>query len=213
MSEAVDKDAMMRAGNVVVLALAFEGALGAVGWALCAWRDVPLAPRMTVSSDVWLRSVIASQPMLLLLLFLTRSEWRPIAELRRQVEPLVSELFRNVSWLGLAVVAIAAGVGEEVLFRGALQPLAERWWGPVAGLIVVSVLFGALHAASPMYFVLATIVGFYLGWLAQHFDDLTAPIFVHAVYDFAALVVLTTAGIGRLNAEHKRADQDAELRV
>jgi membrane protease YdiL (CAAX protease family) len=204
---------MTRAGNVVVLAIAFEGALGAIGWALCAWRDVPLWSRLTWSSDAWLRSLGASLPMLLLLAFLTRSKWRPVAELRRQVESLVGELFRDVSWLGLAVVAIAAGLGEEILFRGAFQPIAERWWGPVAGLIVVSVVFGALHAASSTYFVLAMIVGFYLGWLARQFDDLTAPIFVHATYDFAALIVLRAAAIGRLNMEVERADRDAELRV
>jgi membrane protease YdiL (CAAX protease family) len=188
---------MMRSGNVVILALAFEGALGAIGWALCAWLDVPLGTRLPSSSDVWLRSLVASLPMLLLLTFLTRSEWRPVAELRRQVEPLVGELFRGVSWLGLAVVAIAAGVGEEILFRGALQPMAERWWGAVAGLVLVSVLFGALHAASWAYFVLATLVGFYLGWLAREFDDLTTPIFVHAAYDFTALVVLRTSALRR----------------
>jgi membrane protease YdiL (CAAX protease family) len=186
-------DAMKRGGNVVTLALIFEAALGAAGWALCAWRDVPLASRLSTTGDAWLRGIVASLPMFLLLAFLTRSQWRPVAELRKQVEPLVGELFRDVSWTGLAVVAIAAGIGEELLFRGALQPIAARWWGPAAGLLAVSVLFGALHAASSAYFVLATLVGLYLGWLAQRFDDLLVPIVVHAAYDFAALIVLRQA--------------------
>jgi membrane protease YdiL (CAAX protease family) len=181
---------MDRGRRIVPIALAFESALGLAGWALCVWQGVPLSSRLGLSSEVLLRSVIASAPMFLLLAYVTRSQWKPLVELRTQVEQLVGELFRGVSWLGLAAVAIAAGVGEELLFRGALQPLAERWWGPAAGLAAVSLLFGVVHAVSPAYFFFATIVGLYLGWLAAWFDDLIAPIAVHAAYDFAALLVL-----------------------
>jgi membrane protease YdiL (CAAX protease family) len=131
--------------------------------------------------------------MFLLLAFVTRSRWKPLADLRTQVESLVGEFFHGVSWPGLAAVSIAAGVGEEVLFRGALQPLAERWWGPAIGLLAASLLFGLVHAVTRTYFVFATIVGAYLGLLAAWFDDLAAPIIVHAAYDFAALVVLQRA--------------------
>ena len=186
-----------RGRSVVSIAIVFEGALGLAGWALCAWQGVPLAPRLELSADVWLRSVVASAPMFLLLAYVTRSRWRPLVDLRNQVESIVGELFRGVSWLGLATVAIAAGAGEELLFRGALQPLAERWWGPSAGWIAVSVLFGVVHAASRTYFLFATAVGLYLGWLTSSFDDLVAPIVVHAAYDFAALAILQRATKGK----------------
>jgi membrane protease YdiL (CAAX protease family) len=181
---------MDRSHRIVPVALAFESALGLAGWAICAWQNVPLAPRLVVSGEVLLRSVIAVAPMFVLLAFVTRSRWKPLVDLRNQVEQLVGELFRGVSWLGLAAVAIAAGVGEELLFRGALQPLAERWWGAAAGLAVTSLLFGAVHAVTWTYFLFATAVGVYLGWLAQQYDDLVAPMAVHAAYDFAALLVL-----------------------
>jgi membrane protease YdiL (CAAX protease family) len=181
---------MDRGRRIVPIALAFESALGLAGWALCVWQGVPLASRLVLSSDVLLRSAIASAPMFLLLAYVTRSQWKPVVDLRNQVEQLVGELFRGVSWFGLAAVAIAAGVGEELLFRGALQPLAERWWGPLAGLVAVSLLFGVVHAVSAMYLVFATIVGLYLGGLAQYFGELVTPIAVHAAYDFAALLVL-----------------------
>jgi len=176
--------------RIVPIALAFESALGALGWALCAWLSIPLASRLVVSGEVLLRSVIAVAPMLVLLAYVTRSRWRPLVELRTQVEQLVGELFGGVSWWGLAAISIAAGVGEELLFRGALQPLAERWWGAAAGLAATSLLFGAVHAVTWTYFLFATAVGVYLGWLAQQYDDLVAPIAVHAAYDFAALLVL-----------------------
>ena len=188
---------MNQGRRVVSIALAFESALGLAGWALCVWQNVPLASRLVVSNDMLLRSVIASAPMFLLLAYVTRSRWKPLVDLRNQVEQLVGELFGGVSWLGLAAVAIASGAGEELLFRGALQPLAERWWGPAAGLVAVSLLFGVVLAVSPTYFFFATIVGFYLGWLAAWFDDLVAPIAVHAAYDFAALLVLKRSFLAR----------------
>jgi uncharacterized protein len=181
---------MHRSRRIVPVALVFESALGLVGGAICAWQNVPLAPRLVASGEVLLRSVIAVAPMFVLLAYVTRSQWRPLVELRTQVEQLVGELFGGVSWLGLAAVAIAAGAGEELLFRGALQPLAERWWGAAAGLAATSLLFGAVHAVTWTYFWFATAVGAYLGWLAQHYDDLVAPIAVHAAYDFVALLVL-----------------------
>jgi membrane protease YdiL (CAAX protease family) len=175
---------------IIPLAIAFEGALGVVGCIVAWWFGMPLMPRLAISTTVAWRGTLALVPMLGLLAFAMRSHWPPIARLRRQVTSLVYELFGGARWWELLAVAIAAGVGEELLFRGALQPLAGRWLGATAGLVLVSVIFGALHAASVAYFVLATLVGLYLGWLAQTFGDLVTPIFVHAAYDWAALVVL-----------------------
>jgi membrane protease YdiL (CAAX protease family) len=182
-----------RGSNVVRLAVAFEGGLGIIAAALAQWFDLPLRARLVLDQWVAIRSILESAPMLMFLAFAMRSDWPPLVRIRRQVSRMVREMFGGVNWLGLAAVSVAAGFGEELLFRGALQPLAERWWGAGVGLIVVSVIFGALHAMSRTYFVLATAVGLYLGWLAQHYDDLLAPIFVHSVYDFAALVVLMRA--------------------
>jgi membrane protease YdiL (CAAX protease family) len=182
---------MNRSATVVVIALAFEGALGLAGWGLAVWQDLPLARRLTASvGEVAVRSAVATLPMLLVLVYVTHSTWRPIAELRRQVEQLVGELFGDMGWPGLAVVSMAAGAGEEILFRGAIQPIAQGWFGATAGLVFASLLFGAAHAITRTYFLFATAVGLYLGWLALTFSELATPIAVHAVYDFVALIML-----------------------
>src|SRR5688572_16794158 len=116
---------MNRAAGVVLIAVAFESLLGLTGWALTAWQDVPLLERLTPTATVWLRVAAATFPMFVLLAYVTRSTWAPVVELRSRVERLVGELFQGVGWLGLAIVSLAAGFGEEVLFRGALQPIAE----------------------------------------------------------------------------------------
>ena len=181
---------MAKTFSILAAALTFEAALGAVGVALAWWFAVPLGARLPVTPATAWRSAAALVPMLLLLVYVQHTRWRPLAELHEFVRKMVRELFAGARWWELATVAIAAGVGEELLFRGALQPLAERWLGAAAGLIVVSVVFGAMHAMSATYFVLATSVGLYLGWLAQRYDDLATPMFVHAAYDWAALMVL-----------------------
>jgi membrane protease YdiL (CAAX protease family) len=182
-----------QASKLVLLAVTFEGALGGLGWALSTWQGVSLWPRLWITAATPLRVTLALLPMLGMLAYATGSRWPPLADLRHRVERLVGELFSNVSVVGLAVVSIAAGVGEEVLFRGALQPIAERSWGEFAGLAAASLIFGLVHAVTRTYFLFATIVGLYLGWLAQHFDELATPIAVHALYDFVALVVLQRA--------------------
>ena len=57
-------------------------------------------------------------------------------------------------------------------------------------MIVLSLLFGLAHALTRTYAVLATLVGFYLGFLFWLTGNLLAPILAHAVYDFVALVYL-----------------------
>jgi uncharacterized protein len=184
---------MNRSASIILVGVAFEGALGIAGWGLAAWQDVPLASRLAwnySAAALATRAAVAAVPMLLLLAFVMRSSWRPIAQLRSQVEQLVGELFGGAGWFGLAIVSAAAGLGEEILFRGAVQPIAERWFGYAGGLVLASLLFGAAHAVTRTYFLFAVAVGVYLGWLAQAVGELLTPIIVHAAYDFVALLVL-----------------------
>jgi uncharacterized protein len=107
-------------------------------------------------------------------------------------------VFTCVAALG---IGLAAGLGEELLFRGVIQtklvdvllPLsgaASTAIVPVAVAILLSSLaFGALHAVTPVYVLLATLASIYFGYLLVAFDgNLTVPIVCHAFYDFGALV-------------------------
>ncbi len=175
-------------GRAFALAILFESGLGFAGFGAAFLVGVPLAERLQLTQSSVQRGLIATLPMLLMLGLLTLSDWSPIAKVRQLVEQLVRELFLNSNWLEIALISLAAGVGEELLFRGALQPWIATWTTPWIALAVVSLLFGLAHALSTGYFVIATVIGAYFGWLAMAYDDLVAPIVAHAVYDFIAIL-------------------------
>jgi len=78
---------------------------------------------------------------------------------------------------------LLAGIPEEILFRGALQP--------AVGVLIASLVFGALHALNPAYFVYAAGAGLLLGDLEIWRGGLWTPIAAHAVIDaimFALLI-------------------------
>ena len=95
-------------------------------------------------------------------------------------------LFGVVTALALGA---AAGIGEEMLFRGVLQfELGSRLGSDVLAIGLSSVIFGALHAVTPLYAGLASLASVYFGWLYLLTGNLVVPIVTHAFYDFLALL-------------------------
>ena len=129
-------------------------------------------------------------PMLALLLWCLRTTWGPMRRLVALVEVRLGPHLADASAGGIVILALLAGVGEELLFRGVIQVwLAER--APVwLALSVASLLFGAGHWLSASYAMLASFIGAYLGILFLMSGNLLAPVIAHAVYDVVALFVL-----------------------
>jgi membrane protease YdiL (CAAX protease family) len=171
--------------------LAFEGGLGVVALALGALCGVaPLTTlRFTFSSLVV--GVLAVVPMLVLLAALWLSTAEFLRRIRERVHRAVSELFARASLPEIASIAAAAGIGEEILFRGFLQAGLEQIVGRWPALVGASVAFGLVHPITRAYVGIAAAFGLYLGvlWLAT--GSLLAPIVAHGLYDFIALVAIT----------------------
>lgn len=94
----------------------------------------------------------------------------------------------------LAIVAIPA-VTEELLFRGLLLPGLSRRYNRGAGLVLSSVLFGAMHV-MPLAIVYATLGGFALGLVRMRTGSVLAPIAMHGAFN--AVPVLLPADIVRI---------------
>ncbi len=88
-------------------------------------------------------------------------------------------------WYDLMALAALAGFGEELLFRGVLQP--------GLGFLATNVLFGLAHAVSPLYAVLATLFGMYLSILTFNIGgspNLLRAVIAHGVYDYIAFLLV-----------------------
>lgn len=94
-------------------------------------------------------------------------------------------------------MAIGAGVSEELLFRGVLQTWSDRFLPLAFAILATNVLFGALHARTVLYAVIAGFVGVYLGVVFEASGNLVAPIVTHALYDAVALELARRAMAAR----------------
>lgn len=101
-----------------------------------------------------------------------------------QQDQSMGELITRDMGVGTALLlGVSAGVGEEVLVRGALQPRT--------GLLWASLLFAAAHVQYTWFgmLVIATL-GITLG-LVRRYSNTTTAIVVHGVYDVVAAFGLT----------------------
>jgi len=176
--------------RITWLALGFESILLGVAVALGWLVGNPPFRGSHFGMPAVAGGVAATIPLLLLMRWSVLSRWAPAARFSREVEARLLPLFAGCSTLDLVIVSVAAGVGEEALFRGVIQVgLADRF-GPLAGLTAASALFGLAHMVSPLYALLAGLVGAYLGGLTLAAGNLVPAILAHALYDFLALSYL-----------------------
>ena len=171
--------AALAEGGLVLVALAAGALVGVAPFATLEWNPRGLAG-----------GIAATAPLLLGLRWCLRTRVAPVARLVRMVEARVAPMFAGSSPTELVLVAALAGLGEEALFRGVVQtallPHLPAW----AAVAATAMLFGLAHFLSPIYAVLATLVGGYLGWLLLASGNLLVPILAHALYDLVALGLL-----------------------
>mmetsp|Transcript_57882 Transcript_57882/g.69644 ORF Transcript_57882/g.69644 Transcript_57882/m.69644 type:complete len:307 (-) Transcript_57882:188-1108(-) len=85
-------------------------------------------------------------------------------------------------------LGLAAGLGEELLFRGVLQYELLSRFGTEIAVVVTSLIFGALHLVTPIYGLLAFLASLFFGSLYNNTQNLAIPIVCHALYDVGALL-------------------------
>ena len=194
-------DPKSAANQFLLVALLFEGGLIAlalaVAW-LCGvnpWFGMSGASygAAELGRDV-LWGVAATGPAVCLLMLEEQTWWPALHDLKDQVSQLLDRLMKGARLWHLLLIAIAAGLGEELLFRGLIQVglarLLPAGWSLVGSLLIASLLFGLCHYLSHTYFVLATIAGLYFGGLMLISGSLLPAIIAHALYDFVALAYL-----------------------
>ena len=176
--------------GILLLTVAFEGGILLLAVLLAWFFNIPLLETVRVSWTGLLLGTTATLPMGLGFLWAWRTSWKPMVQLKEEVERHVLPLFAHSKTVDLLVIAALAGLGEEMLFRGAIQPLLVDWASFWPGLILTSILFGLAHAISTTYLIYAAIVGLYLGGIYAATGNLLVPALAHGLYDFALFLYL-----------------------
>ncbi len=179
---------------ILFLAIVFEGGLVGVavllGWLLGR-------PSLALVQPSWrgfLLGVAAAGPLIPVMLWCLHSEWGPLRRLVREVDETIAPYFAHISTLDVLIIALLAGLGEELLFRGVIQAALLETTGTAIALTVTSLLFGLLHLITPTYAFLAATFGLYLGGLMLTTGNVLVPIVAHAVYDVVAIGFLRERG-------------------
>jgi len=92
--------------------------------------------------------------------------------------------------LNLVLVAVFAGVGEELLFRGVLQRLFIKLFkNPWAGILITAFIFSAIHLQF-YGFIPRFILGILLGLIYWYSGSLWPAIIAHFTYDAFAVIMI-----------------------
>lgn len=112
-------------------------------------------------------------------------EWVETTEKQNaiQAETLLNQHSISQLLLNLLFIAVFAGIGEELLFRGVIQRLLIRWFrNPWAGIWVTAILFSAFHFQF-LGFLPRILLGVLLGAIYWYSGNLWTAILAHFFYD------------------------------
>jgi membrane protease YdiL (CAAX protease family) len=181
--------------NFFKTACYFEASLIAVALVLGMIADINPFADLYFSETAIALGIVGTLPLFLLFLISEHLALESVQAIKKMLlETLCPNLYQH-HWADLLILSAIAGIGEEALFRGVLQPWLERSWGMNTGLIASGMLFGLVHAVTPLYAVLATLISIYLGLSLDYGGsrNLFTPIIIHGLYDFLVFLVLMKA--------------------
>jgi membrane protease YdiL (CAAX protease family) len=175
--------------RILVLTLGAYGTLAALGEAFCVWRGRPM---VFVHPEPWLElerpwDLLASLGAGIVVAALTLAFTRVVvrrARWARELHVAFREMLGpSLDGVTIAVLALASGLGEEIFFRGALQPSF--------GLVLTSFVFGVVHVGPDRRFLAwtlwALVMGFVLGAVHEATGSLLGAIVAHVAINYENL--------------------------
>jgi uncharacterized protein len=89
--------------------------------------------------------------------------------------------------LVLVVMALGAGLAEELFFRGFLQTRLAQRFSPTAAIAVAALCFGIMHL-DRVHAPVAALLGLYLGWITERAGSIVPAIVAHVVNNAMAVL-------------------------
>ncbi len=198
-SHVEDREALLETENeddqpgrdvIVIFAVFLEGGLAPLSLFLGWWLGHNPLSQFAWSLTGALWGALAVFPLVLVFLLIIHRPIGPLRQITTFFEQEFIPLLAGSSWSDMALIALSAGVAEEMLFRGVLQYSLESLLGICWGLVIASLLFGVLHPISLPYVLMTAFVGFYLGAIFLVTRNLLTVMVTHSLYDFALMSYL-----------------------
>lgn len=173
-------------------ACCFEGALVLVAMLLGWIADINPFEFIIFNEQAIINGIIGALPLCLIFMALNQLQLSSLQKIKQTLHATLGPCLHKRHWTDLFILAAIAGIAEEILFRGVIQPWIENSWGMAVGLVISSVVFGLVHAITALYFAMAMAVSIYLGLYLDYAGtrNLLTPIIIHGLYDFFAFIVI-----------------------
>lgn len=193
----ISAESLIRKSTVVY------GVMAAVGLAAMAFFHDSLQKAFALPADpvdtgrLIASGVVAAAVLLVLSYFF--EDW---FESFRELKTIIMQVLGKVSVPMAIYLSLVTSIGEELLFRGAIQPFA--------GVLLTSILFGMLHMGHnglvSAWSFWALIAGYMLGWMYDETGSIWPPIIAHFGVNTVSILSLRRAYSGyasHLNAKGK----------
>src|SRR5690606_2422366 len=116
--------------------------------------------------------------------------WMKVQEL--QMEKITEKILQVTSFSGLLlnllVIAIIPAIGEELLFRGCLQPVFHRWTKNIhIAIWITAIIFSAIHVQF-YGFIPRMLMGAVFGYMLYWGRSIWLPIIAHFINNATAVI-------------------------
>lgn len=159
-----------------------------LGILLCKLTRIPvLGAKFALTPTAWLQALYIAVPFCTAFWLLDKVQ----TDIQKATDDRFRAFFEVRSSFDIAVFCLFVSLGEELLFRAWLFPwLVSLGLPPLAGLSLSAAIFGALHAYTKLYMVLATLAGLLFGAMFLYSGSMLQPLVVHFIYDFVTVIML-----------------------
>lgn len=161
----INKAPGYRLSNIVIV---MSLVLIPIVWILAEWNEGWKLPEALAGLDEWMRRMDEQNSELVKLM--TRDS---------RIGILLINLF---------VMAVLPAVGEELMFRGTIQPFLQKWTkNPHWAIWITAIIFSAIHFQISG-FVPRMLIGAYLGYLCYWSGSLWLPILAHFMHNSMSIL-------------------------
>ena len=109
--------------------------------------------------------------------------------------------------MGILVIGILAGIGEEMFFRGVIQPKMHFYTGSAhLGIWLTAIIFSAIHVQF-YGFLPRVFLGAVFGYLYMYSGSLVYPILAHIFNNSFTVIMVYLANQGMINFDLESTDE------